>query len=40
MHHLKNDISTNPQVQNVGATLYYPGIVNPSDMVYTRKEKQ
>lgn len=29
---LKNEIKTNPQVQNVGATLYYPGIVNPSDM--------
>jgi len=29
---LKNDIKADPQVQNVGATLYYPGIVNPSDM--------
>jgi putative ABC transport system permease protein len=29
---LKNDVKDNPQVQNVGATLYYPGIVNPSDM--------
>jgi putative ABC transport system permease protein len=29
---LKNDIKTNQQVQNVGATLFYPGIVNPSDM--------
>ena len=29
---LKNEIRNNPQVQNVGATLYYPGIVNPSDM--------
>ncbi|HEY2720283.1 MAG TPA: ABC transporter permease, partial [Chitinophagaceae bacterium] len=29
---LKNEIKTLPQVQNVGATLYYPGIVNPSDM--------
>jgi putative ABC transport system permease protein len=29
---LKNDVKANPQVQNVGATLYYPGIVNPSDM--------
>ena len=29
---LKNEVKANPQVQNVGATLYYPGIVNPSDM--------
>jgi len=29
---LKNDIKADPQVQEVGATLYYPGIVNPSDM--------
>jgi putative ABC transport system permease protein len=29
---LKNDIKADPKVQNVGATLYYPGIVNPSDM--------
>lgn len=29
---LKNAIKANPQVQNVGAALYYPGIVNPSDM--------
>jgi putative ABC transport system permease protein len=29
---LKNDIKNNPQAENVGATLYYPGIVNPSDM--------
>jgi len=29
---LKNDIKADPRVQNVGATLYYPGIVNPSDM--------
>jgi putative ABC transport system permease protein len=29
---LKNDIQNNQQVKNVGATLYYPGIVNPSDM--------
>src|SRR3954453_15004768 len=26
---LKNEIRSNQQVQNVGATLYYPGIVNP-----------
>jgi putative ABC transport system permease protein len=30
---LKNDISTKRQVQNIGASLYYPGIVNPSDML-------
>ena len=29
---LKNDVKSSPQVQNVGATLYYPGIINPSDM--------
>jgi putative ABC transport system permease protein len=29
---LKNEIRNNPQVQQVGATLYYPGIMNPSDM--------
>lgn len=29
---LKNEIKNNPRVQDVGATLYYPGIVNPSDM--------
>jgi putative ABC transport system permease protein len=29
---LKNEIRNNPRVQNVGATLFYPGIVNPSDM--------
>ena len=29
---LKNEIKSNQQVENVGATLYYPGIVNPSDM--------
>ena len=29
---LKNEIKSNTQVDNVGATLFYPGIVNPSDM--------
>ena len=29
---LKNEIRNNPQVQESGATLYYPGIMNPSDM--------
>jgi len=30
---LKNSILANPQIQNAGASLYYPGIVNPSDML-------
>jgi putative ABC transport system permease protein len=29
---LKNEIKNNREVQNVGAALFYPGIVNPSDM--------
>ena len=29
---LKNKVQSNPQVINTGATLYYPGMVNPSDM--------
>ncbi len=29
---LKNEIKNNPQVIQTGATLYYPGIMNPSDM--------
>jgi len=29
---LKNDIKSNPQVSNVGGTLFYPGIMNPSDL--------
>ena len=29
---LKNEIQKSPQVQNVGASFYYPGIMNPSDM--------
>ena len=29
---LKNEIKNSPLVQQVGATLYYPGILNPSDM--------
>ncbi|HUQ97579.1 MAG TPA: FtsX-like permease family protein, partial [Chitinophagaceae bacterium] len=28
---LKNEISRNPQVASVGASLYYPGIFNPMD---------
>ncbi|MDQ3845438.1 MAG: ABC transporter permease, partial [Bacteroidota bacterium] len=29
---LKKEIKNNPQVIEAGATLYYPGIMNPSDM--------
>ena len=29
---LKAEIKKNPQIENAGATLYYPGIMNPSDM--------
>ncbi|MGZ5133751.1 MAG: ABC transporter permease [Flavitalea sp.] len=29
---LKNEISRDPQIVSVGASLYYPGIFNPSDM--------
>ena len=29
---LKEEIKRNSQVENVGASMYYPGIVNPSDM--------
>lgn len=34
---LKNEISNNPLVQNVGASIYYPGIMNPSDMGLRRE---
>jgi len=36
---LKNEIKNNQQVENVGATLYYPGIVNPSDMGFYKDGK-
>jgi putative ABC transport system permease protein len=29
---LKNEIKTNPQVLEAGGTMFYPGIMNPSDM--------
>jgi len=29
---LKNEIRSNPQVQEAGGTMFYPGILNPSDM--------
>ncbi|HEV8284617.1 MAG TPA: ABC transporter permease [Chitinophagaceae bacterium] len=36
---LKNEIKANPKVQEVGATLYYPGIMNPSDMGFYKDGK-
>jgi putative ABC transport system permease protein len=36
---LENEIRSNPNVQNVGASLYYPGIVNPSDMMVYKEGK-
>ncbi|MFI5188659.1 MAG: FtsX-like permease family protein, partial [Chitinophagales bacterium] len=36
---LENDIKTNQRVQNAGASLYYPGMVNPSDMLLYREGK-
>ena len=29
---LKDELKKNPQILNVGASLYYPGIINPSDI--------
>jgi putative ABC transport system permease protein len=29
---LKDELQKNSQITNVGGTLYYPGIMNPSDM--------
>jgi putative ABC transport system permease protein len=34
---LKNEISKNPLVENAGASFYYPGIMNPSDMSLRRE---
>jgi putative ABC transport system permease protein len=34
---LKNEIQQHPQVQNVGASIYYPGIMNPSDLSLRRE---
>jgi putative ABC transport system permease protein len=34
---LKNEIRKNTQVQNVGASIYYPGIMNPGDMGLRRE---
>ena len=36
---LENNIRADLRVQNVGASLYYPGIVNPSDMLLYREGK-
>jgi putative ABC transport system permease protein len=36
---LENDIRNIPQVINTGATLFYPGIINPSDMGLYREGK-
>lgn len=36
---LKDAIKKNPSVAQVGATLYYPGIMNPSDMALRREGK-
>jgi putative ABC transport system permease protein len=33
---LKNDLAAVPQIRKVGATMYYPGIFNPSDNLYYR----
>jgi putative ABC transport system permease protein len=34
---MKNDIRNNPIVKNVGASIYYPGIMNPSDISLRRE---
>jgi putative ABC transport system permease protein len=34
---LKNEVLKNPFVQNVGASAYYPGIMNPSDLSLRRE---
>jgi putative ABC transport system permease protein len=34
---MKNDIRSNPFVKNVGASIYYPGIMNPSDISLRRE---
>jgi putative ABC transport system permease protein len=36
---LENNIRNDQRVKNVGASLYYPGIVNPSDMLVYREGK-
>lgn len=34
---LKNEIARMPQIHNTGASLYYPGIMNPSDMLFYKE---
>jgi putative ABC transport system permease protein len=36
---LKNDVKNLPQITSTGASLYYPGIFNPSDMNFHTPEK-
>ena len=36
---LKEAVKKNPLVEQVGATLYYPGIMNPSDMALRKEGK-
>ncbi|MBD0333648.1 MAG: FtsX-like permease family protein, partial [Chitinophagaceae bacterium] len=36
---LKNEITKNPLVENAGASFYYPGIFNPSDMGLRKEGK-
>ena len=36
---LENEIRNVPQVINVGATLFYPGIINPTDMLIYQEGK-
>ena len=34
---LKAELKKNPQIENVGASMFYPGIVNPSDMPFYKE---
>lgn len=34
---LKNELQNNPRIDDVGASMYYPGIFNPSDMPLYRE---
>jgi putative ABC transport system permease protein len=36
---LKNELTSNPEISSVGAALYYPGIMNPSDMPLYKEGK-
>jgi putative ABC transport system permease protein len=35
----KNELSRNPQISSLGAMLYYPGILNPSDLALYKEGK-